>query len=346
MYLIRNIEALKNENIQVHDTEYEIVVDSYIVGEFTYGPYTCGLWEFGQVIKGEERKLYLHVCEKAYPAVHQPENPEEYSGFYHGGSIAEEFVYLASLFLRRRLKLGPVIRWNNKPYLFPKRKRWLDNQLLVGKSNLNDLNNWFQLTEGLDTKYHQRFILAARLYHHAISIIDEQPDMAYLDLISAIETLSRDYDIGIVTIADMNNKKLESYLNEIDNTELRRNIEKTIVENSPLIARRFKKFIIDNIEEVFWTAQGRPVLGRINREDLPSFLGRIYAQRSKTLHNAEPFPGYIFNKPINGEEIPFAKSISQGEKRWNSKEYIPYPHFFERLVNHVLKIFLKKNSNE
>ena len=144
----------------------------------------------------------------------------------------------------------------------------------------------------------------------------------------------------------MNNKKLEKYLNEIDNTELRKNIEKTIVENSPFISRRFKKFIIDNIEKVFWTTQGRPVLGRINREDLPSLLNRIYTQRSKTLHYAEPFPRYIFNRPINGEEIPFAKSISHGEKRWNSKEYIPYPHFFERLVNHVLKIFLKKNSND
>ena len=186
LYLIRNIEALKNKNIQVHDTEYEIVVDSNIVGEFIYGPYTCGLWEFGQVIQGEERKLYFHVYEKAYPAIHQPENSEEYSGFYHGGSIAKEFVYLASLFLRRRLKLGPIIRWNNKPYLFPKRKRWLDDQLIVGESNLNDLNNWFKLTQGLDIKYHQRFILAARLNHNAISIIDEQPDMAYLDLISAI----------------------------------------------------------------------------------------------------------------------------------------------------------------
>ena len=110
------------------------------------------------------------------------------------------------------------------------------------------------------------------------------------ELVSVLRARARHYDIGIVTIADLNNKKLESYINKIDNAELRSNIEKTIIENSPLIARRFKKFIIDNIEEVFWSAQGRPVLGRINREDLPYLLGRIYDQRSKTLHNAEPFP--------------------------------------------------------
>jgi len=344
LYFIRNIEALKDVDVQTQVTEYEIIADSDIVGSLTYDPYKCSIWEFSSKYEGEERKLCLRVREKVYPAVYQPKKPEEYSGFYHGGSIAEEFVYLASLFLRRRLELGPIVRWNDVPHFISKRKEWLDKQLILGKSSLHNLTDWFQLTEGLNRIYHQRFILATKFYHRALSLIDDQPDMAYIDLVSAIETLSRDFDIGNVTIADLNNQKLEKYVSAIDDAGLRSNIEKVIVKAYSFSKRRFKDFILDYTEETFWADQKRPVHGKIKCEELASLLGRIYDQRSKTLHNGEPFPAYIFSIPINGEEISSSLGISKGEKRWDTKYFIPYPHFFERLVNHVLKTFLRRNQ--
>lgn len=76
-------------------------------------------------------------------------------------------------------------------------------------------------------------------------------------------------------------------------------------------------------------------------------LKRIYNQRSQTLHAGEPFQPHVFNLiPISSTiEIPrwFYGYIS-GDRRWYEKDFIPYPHFFERLVNEVLKSYLKTNS--
>jgi hypothetical protein len=44
-------------------------------------------------------------------------------------------------------------------------------------------------------------------------------------------------------------------------------------------------------------------------------------------------------------EIPFCLSHKQLGGEWDQDDFIPYPHFFERLVNHVLKTFLNKKSN-
>ena len=39
-------------------------------------------------------------------------------------------------------------------------------------------------------------------------------------------------------------------------------------------------------------------------------------------------------------------STRQGQRLWDNKDYIPTPLFFERLINHVLLTFLKRNQLE
>ncbi len=195
-------------------------------------------------------------------------------------------------------------------------------------------------------KYHQRFILSARLYHRAISSIDEQPDMAYLDLVSAIETLSQYHELEDLKLSDLNNKKLTKLVDQVSPTELKEKIQSAILKSNRFIKRKCVAFIFENLDESFWTDQRRPTIGRIQKGDLPQLLERIYDQRSKTLHNGDPFPGYIFYNSSVGEEISSSLGITMGEKHWNPKDFIPYPHFFERLVNHVLKNFLEKHQME
>jgi hypothetical protein len=186
MYFIRNIEALKSEGVESHITEYEVIADTHIVGDFTYGPYYFTIWEFSTKHEGEERKLRLRIRERAFSNDYQPWKSAERSGFYHGGGTADELVALASLFLRRRFQLGSIVRMDDSPRLLSIKQGWIDRPLVAGQSNLEELPEWLKLVEGLDSSYHQRFILAVRLYHRALLMIEEQPDMAYLNLISAI----------------------------------------------------------------------------------------------------------------------------------------------------------------
>lgn len=351
MYFIRNIEAFKNENIKRTVKEYEVITDADIIGEFSYGPYYFTIWEISDKKEGEARKLCLKIVEskedKRYESAKR-------TGFYHGGGVADELVALTSLFLRKRLQLGSIVRIDDKPRLLSVSQDRIDKHLITGQSDLGELPEYLSLVEGLDNKYHQNFILAVRLYHRAILLIEEEPDMAYLNLVSAIEILCRNYPIDEIKLSDLD-EKLSKLVSSVEKEGLRGEIEQTILKNEKfthLIARRFNKFIVNHVEEDFWREENKSGKGLIKKEDLPELLKRIYVQRSRTLHSGEPFPRDIFEPPfilfwetpMMESEIDPSESVSAGERKWEPKDFIPYPHFFERLVNHVLKTFLMKNQ--
>lgn len=64
MYFIQNMEDIKKCDKESHDFEYEVIVDTHIVGELEYGPYKFTIWEFGYKQEGEERKLCLRIREQ------------------------------------------------------------------------------------------------------------------------------------------------------------------------------------------------------------------------------------------------------------------------------------------
>ena len=345
MYFIRNIEALKDENVESHVDEYEVITDAHIVGEFTYGPYYFTIWELSDKHAGEERKLCLRIRERAFSSDDHPWRSARRSGFYHGGGIADELVALASLFLRRRFKLGPIVRMDNLPRLISIRGGGIDKPIVNGESNLAELSEWLKLVEGLDYNYHLKFILAVKFYQRALLLIEEQPDMAYLNLVSAIEVLCKDTDIGKVTLSDLD-KKLAELVGSVENEDLRSEIEQAILKRERFIRRRFVAFILEHIENDFWTGEERPEYGQIKLEEFPDLLKRIYDQRSRTLHKGEPFPPSVFYPPSMGAEIDFSLGMIKGEKKWEPKDFIPHPHFFERVVNYALKSFIKKNQTK
>ncbi|HHT9123170.1 MAG TPA: hypothetical protein ACFYEF_09920 [Candidatus Wunengus sp. YC63] len=343
MHFIRNMEALNNADVKSHVTEYEVIADAHIVGEFSYGPYHFTIWEFSNKQAGETRKLCLRIREKAFSADDELWESAKRTGFYHGGGIADELVALASLFLRRRFQIGSIVRWDDKPQLVSIEK-WIDRPIVDGQSNLGEIPSFLKLVEGLDSKYHQKFILSVRLYHRALLLIEEQPDLAYLNLVSAIETLCQDHPIEKVTLIDLDSD-LSQLIEAIEDRELRSKIERSILKRERFIGRRFIVFILDHIENDFWIKDKRPEHGQIKPEQLPDLLKRIYNQRSRTLHLGEPFPPSIFQSPSVGAEIDFFLSMSVGGKKWEQKDFIPHVHFFEKLVNNVLKVFLQKNQD-
>lgn len=336
------MEDVKDDKAEVITYEYEVISDAKIIGELEYGPYKFSMWEFSNKKEGEERKLCLAIKSKMFDSEAYDINYAKRKGFYHGGGIADEIVSISSLVFRRRLKLGSVTRIDNRPSLYIKGNDFLDRQLITGESNLASLFEWFKLVEGLNQKYDLRFILAVRMYHKSILLIEDEPDLAYLNLITAIEILCQDTDIGEVTLHDLD----KGLANLVDNLEgnIKNQIASRILKREKFIKRRFVKFILDYLEDSFWNEVERPALGKIETEDLHEYLERVYDQRSRTLHSGEPFPPFLFRAPMHGAEIEFSFGIILGEKKWEREDFIPYPHFFERLVNHVLKNFLKRNQ--
>jgi hypothetical protein len=344
IHFIRNIEELEKNRDESIIYEYEVIADANIIGHLEYGPYVFSMWEFSAKNEGEKRKLNLQIKVKKFNSDDLKLDQAERNGFYHGGGIAEEIIYLSSLFLRRRIILGPVTRIDDRPSLFNIGNKVIDKPLITGESNLGNLYKWLDLVKKLKPEYDQRFILASKLYHQSLQLIEEQPDLAYLNLVSSIEVLCQETDIGTVSLYDLDHK-LADLIYSLDN-DLKERIEKSILKREKFIKRKFVQFILDHIEDNFWKDNDKleSEYGAVKREDLKDYLERIYDQRSKTLHSGEPFPPNIFGAPLQNAEIDFTLGMFIGDKKWLPKDYIPYPHFFERLVNHVIISFLRRNQ--
>jgi len=137
MQFIRNIEALKKNSSDSNEFEYEVITDAPVLGECDYGPYYFTIWEFvlhPDKKVGYKRKLCLRIKQskkQVFRYADEVGQPKEKEGeFYHGGGIADELVVLASLFLRRRLRLGRIVRMDDKPRLIPESGLWIDDSII------------------------------------------------------------------------------------------------------------------------------------------------------------------------------------------------------------------------
>ena len=345
MHYISNIEALST-NSKFNTYEYELEVDSHLVGNFDQGPYEIDLWEYNFHKEGEKRKIILRIKKAETPFEELSGDFSRKNAYYHGGGIEDEIVAFASLFLRRRIKLVHLVRENDTPLIIStKNNGWIDKELIRGKSKLSDLSDWFPLLENLDQSYHQKFVLATRLYHRSIIMIEDEPDLAYLTLVSSIEALCRDHPLKekptLSEIFPTIDAKIENL--NVDK-EIKHDLREDIIDKQAFIARKFVDFIIYYTTADFWKYENRSKHGQIKPDELPRYLKNIYNQRSKTLHEGQAFPPTIFIPPKPLQESPIGLSFMHMGKIWKPNDYIPNIYFFFFFFNYVLKNFLKLNQ--
>lgn len=373
MYITRYWRVISEDgdDRQFEDHEYAVIADADIIGEFSTAPFDLKIWQMGTLAPGQERWLCLRI---RHPLMTEEENqqwlessldPHQMSkaqrlrAFYHGGGAAEEVVALASLFLRRRLRLGPQVRLDDNPVMFERHfGARTDRRIIEGQSNLAALLPWMELVHNLHSELHLPFVLAVRLYQQALSQFQSAPDLAYLSLVSAVEALANRQKISQPIIADYD-QKLATLIDQIEDRELRAQIGERILErlNEGKIALRFVQFIVDHVEASFWEEQSRPSeameetdpqklrnWGLVTSQELGTLMKRVYDQRSKTLHEGRPFPMWALIGSRD-EEMPRSLGISGGGGFWAEADFIPYLSFMERLVHHVLLVFLQRNQD-
>lgn len=341
MLFVRNKEMIdQNAPSIIRTSEYMVVVDSHIVGMLDFGPYHFTIWEFGLKKPGEERWLCLRVQEADNPERARTWQTATDSGFYHGGGIASEIVVLTSLFLRRRMRLGPIVGMDDHPQMLSSSALSTPHYLSKGRANLGELSDDFRLVERLIPSRHEPFILAVKLYNQALQLLDSNPELAYLNLVSAVEVIAQKHQIERPSLEELD-PRLAAVVGAIPDDELRKKLEDSIWARERLISRKFCAFIESHVETSFWEDETRPEMGRIKSDYLPALLRKVYSQRSRTLHTGEPFfPGIT----STNEELPMGLAMIVGERKWEREDFIPTVSFFERLTNHVLKSFLKRNQ--
>ena len=188
----------------------------------------------------------------------------------------------------------------------------------------------------------QDIVHAARLYKSALELIEDRPDVAYLALVSVVESLAGvalsgfepDEAEKVTHQARVEKRAREFGLCEAQAKALALEACKT----EKWVGRKFVKFCVDycGVEELKSPDRVFLVLEHLNPQDddFENALRRIYRARSKNLHGGSPFPrgiGIGVSPSIKWRDLP-VDPLGRPE--------IPPLPWFERIVSIAARKFL------
>lgn len=232
---------------------------------------------------------------------------------YHGGWATDEIAALASLRLGIRLRAGEEVRIfgsysrdplgtpratsKRRPEIFLKEKRPI-LPCVVKTVNIEPLKDIQYLRRVTESQY-TALVRAARQYQDAIWIAESEPELAWLMLVSAVETAANEWDPQGLSSLD----KFKQSKPELSNLIISKSSEDLLnaiaEEFSPTLGatNKFIKFCINfmpNPPEI------RPVEGarvKWSKKSLKDILSKIYKYRSIALHAGTPFPAPLCRPP-------------------------------------------------
>lgn len=342
-----------------YTVEYPLFSDAHILGGVidSYGPY-----QLINAIRVSE--MYLTrpsiVLRVDYHLDNQlPQMDRTDTSRYHGGLLSDEIAALISLCLGIRLKAGsesrvfedndskgrPISWGNTADPILPIITKKLVLPRAVGEHPLADaaiLSTFQQLPP--DTAV--TLVRAARLYQEALWIVESTPELSWIMLTSAIET-----------VADHWRKESEHPIEKLRASQALAPLEQILAahgdENFVLEVVSFitpymgatKKFIDFVSTFLPPPPESRPPEGfQLSWEpkDMRRKLSQLYGFRSKALHGGIPFPAPMSNSPHQIEpggpptEIPIGLAASMRGGVWLEKDLPMLIHTFEYIVRGAL----------
>lgn len=286
---------------------------------------------------------------------------------YHGGDYIDEMAALVSLFLGIRVKAGPVDREfteNGDPCGRPTQydpkpvpdlliaNGSLQIPRLSGDRNLVDL----QALEGFPNHSIQEsntLIKAARMYQQAVWIADSDPALAWLLLVSAVETTAVKWagDTGTAR------EKLQVGLPEVFQLLSEDSCSHLIDPIAKILAkytRATKKFIDFLLEFSPPPPAQRPsefLRFSFEQKHLKKAANIIYQHRSESLHSGTAFPLPMCQFPervgIGGkqddayQEIPLGLATRAQGATWHREVTPMLLHTFEYIARGAITAWWK-----
>ncbi|WP_156618552.1 hypothetical protein [Mycobacterium sp. 852013-51886_SCH5428379] len=320
----------------------------------TIGPYTLfNLISHGATSLAESLALRysLHLPEQSH-TVEIPEKPATDS--WLGLTLDEEVSALLSLFLSIRIRSAgvtrqfpvdsddpagtPVAYSRVRPELALSQRRILP-RVSRPRAFLGDVPELLGRLPTLNASESVALTRCAHQYQMAVWVADSDPELAWLQLVSAVEVAAthwRGQKVDAVAGLKELYPKIVGKLND--------------EEQVKFVARQLKKLIgstqrfLDFMEEF---DPGPPVERceehfQISWTDLRRRLTLVYRYRSNRLHSGEPFPPVMNQEPMASDqgagwyERPFGVAHFAGSTQWPSDAIPMYLWFFERLVQGAL----------
>ncbi len=337
--------------------EAPLFTDADIVDEAKegYEPYTF----LNSVAKSVVRKLQPAIVvriDHCLPnPILEPGNVTDDST-YHGGHSLDEVAALIALILGIRAKAGNLTREfaingdvRGQPLYYE--SEWptllnLSDSLLIPSLqrtvSLVDIGLFKTYTQ-LDISTAIAIMRCARLYQNAMWIVDSTPEIAWLLLVSSVETaancwrVAKDSPVERLTSSKPN---LALLLTNSGGDEL---MQKVAIEIADYMGatKKFVDFLINflppapdkraaSYSQIVW-----------EQKEMKKSLSAIYNYRSQALHQGIPFPAPLCNRPFlpdtncGYDEKPIGSYGMQGGS-WNKKDLPMYIHVFEYVARNAI----------
>lgn len=275
---------------------------------------------------------------------------------YHGGSINDEIAALCALVLDARIAAGPIDRefgLDNDPLgrarthaaellpVLPQTSEQPQIPRLRGERDLRDLG-WLDRFPHLGPKQARTLIKACRLYQQALWIADASPQMAWLLLVSAVETAAVKWNQTLMTPVERLQRSYPPLAQALHESSDKTLIETVAAQLSNLTGAtgKFLGFVTTFAPE---PPKERPRFGRLDfdRAALMETMAQVYRYRSRALHTGTPFPHPMCWPPptygeATAEETPSGLAAGALGSSWLAKDIPLYLHTFAYIARGAL----------
>lgn len=341
--------------------EVPLFTDAHILGMITegYGPYqllnTIARPRAGQVSPPAIiLRVEAHPTEDDELSAHDPTDDE----LYHGGMLSDEIAALISLALGIRLKPGGVTRefqpdgdprglpiaydHERNPTLL-RSARGLVLPRAVGDHSL-DLVAPLARLPLFSPPDAVALIRAARLYQDGLWIVEADPALSWLLLVSAAETVASRWRAEKEPPVDRlraSRPDLEPLLVAAGGTEL---VAQVAAQIAPYMGAT-KTFIDFALRFLPDPPAARPdPFGQLSwdQDAMKKALNRVYGYRSRALHGGRPFPAPMCQPPkiLGGTnvpvEVPPGITMRTLGGTWRAEDVPLHLHMFEHIVRGAL----------
>ncbi|NLA54296.1 MAG: hypothetical protein GX858_08110 [Clostridiales bacterium] len=307
-------------------SEYPLYSDAHITGELNdeNGPYkflnmVSGINGPGLIYDVMTLRMFWYVDDQSTFGVKTDTSK------YHGGWVTDEITALASLKLGVRLKAGAITRrydaYSDDEFGSPRSTREKKPEIYIGirgavlpsivkTVNVSGLGDIYALHR-LSEEQYIALVRASRMYQDALWIAESEPELAWLMLVSSLETAanqwSSEQDTPVERLKALK-PHLTDMLLESGGDELVEKVANEIIHSLGATAKFIKfclQFMPDPPEKrppewarVKWTKTG-----------FREILSKLYGYRSSALHGGTPFPAPLCSPPdfISQEESPTEK---------------------------------------
>jgi hypothetical protein len=278
---------------------------------------------------------------------------------YHGGSFAEEVGALSSLGLGVRLRAGGPTRlfepggdpkgrpieWGSRPFttilIRKEASGWVLPNAAQGTHSLDGLSILGFLAK-LSPPDAVALVRAARLYQDALWLVESEPSLAWLMMVSAVETAANQWRKGKEAPVDRlktSKPRLCDYLLSLG-TDVPERVAEEIAESLGS-TKKFMDFVLDFLPPPPSTRPPVAFQHPWDTGEIRETLRTIYGHRSRALHDGIPFPAPMCQPPFPlglaiPAERPTALAASESGGTWLARDTPIFFHTFEYIARAAL----------